>query len=422
MKKRFKSNTFLQTMGPGILFASTAIGVSHLIQSTKAGANFGFTLIIFVIAANVFKFPFFEYGSRYAIATKTSLLDGYNKLGRVYLVFYVFVTLCSMFFVTAAVSYVAAGFFENLFQIEWSNSNFYLSSLGLLTICFLILFIGQYDTLDTLIKIVSLVLLFTTIAATFLVLLKGIPNTSPKLVNTSLLNISAIPFIIALMGWMPTAVDLSSWNSLWTLERIKQSGYTPSVKQTILEFNIGYWISAALSICFLTIGAFMVYANGEVMPNENVPFAAKVISLFTNTFGTWSFYLIAMAAFAIMFGTSIGVIDGYSRTLSSSFKILLNNKKNIASSYKLWLAVVCLGAFLIILFFRNQFSSLINFATILSFLIAPFIAILNLHLVTSTHLKEEDQPGKKLRILSYIGIIFLSAFSILYLYFKIKYL
>ena len=26
------------TLGPGILFASTAIGVSHLVQSTKAGA------------------------------------------------------------------------------------------------------------------------------------------------------------------------------------------------------------------------------------------------------------------------------------------------------------------------------------------------------------------------------------------------
>ena len=40
---------FLQTLGPGILFASTAIGVSHLIQSTRAGAEYGFSLLIFVL-------------------------------------------------------------------------------------------------------------------------------------------------------------------------------------------------------------------------------------------------------------------------------------------------------------------------------------------------------------------------------------
>ena len=36
---------FLQTLGPGLLFAGAAIGVSHLVQSTKAGADFGFGLL-----------------------------------------------------------------------------------------------------------------------------------------------------------------------------------------------------------------------------------------------------------------------------------------------------------------------------------------------------------------------------------------
>jgi len=37
-----KLDRLLKTLGPGILFASTAIGVSHLVQSTRAGAEFGF--------------------------------------------------------------------------------------------------------------------------------------------------------------------------------------------------------------------------------------------------------------------------------------------------------------------------------------------------------------------------------------------
>ena len=52
-----------KTLGPGILFASTAIGVSHLVQSTKAGALFGFGLLWALLAANILKYPFFEFSS-----------------------------------------------------------------------------------------------------------------------------------------------------------------------------------------------------------------------------------------------------------------------------------------------------------------------------------------------------------------------
>ena len=76
-----KWQNIFRTLGPGILFASTAIGVSHLVQSTRAGANFGFALIPFIVAANIFKFPFFEFGSRYANAAGESIIDGYKRVG-----------------------------------------------------------------------------------------------------------------------------------------------------------------------------------------------------------------------------------------------------------------------------------------------------------------------------------------------------
>ena len=79
---------YRKTFGPGILFACTAIGVSHLVQSTRAGAEFGFMILGFVILANVLKYPFFEHGSRYANVTGTSIIDGYEKLGRKFLILY----------------------------------------------------------------------------------------------------------------------------------------------------------------------------------------------------------------------------------------------------------------------------------------------------------------------------------------------
>ena len=49
--------SFLLAFGPGILFAATAVGVSHLVQSTRAGAVYGFSLVWVVLLANFFKYP-----------------------------------------------------------------------------------------------------------------------------------------------------------------------------------------------------------------------------------------------------------------------------------------------------------------------------------------------------------------------------
>ncbi len=52
---------FIKKLGPGLLFAGAAIGVSHLVQSTKAGAEFGFGLLWALLLCNFFKYPFFLF-------------------------------------------------------------------------------------------------------------------------------------------------------------------------------------------------------------------------------------------------------------------------------------------------------------------------------------------------------------------------
>ena len=159
----------IKTLGPGILFASTAIGVSHLVQSTRAGADYSFGLIAVILIANILKYPFFEYGSRYANSTGTSLIDGYKKMGKWMLILYFLLTISTMFFVTAAVGMVTAGFMENLFGVQVPM----LMSSILFILCLSILIIGKYSVLDSLIKIIGGVLLISTLLAFILTLFHG---------------------------------------------------------------------------------------------------------------------------------------------------------------------------------------------------------------------------------------------------------
>jgi len=404
-----------KTLGPGVLFASTAIGVSHLVQSTRAGASYGFGFLFFIIIANLLKYPFFEFGSRFANATETSIIDGYKKLGDWVLWSYLIITLISMFFITSAVGAVTSGFLQNLFNTTeigiWNH-------IILFAICGGILSFGKYDSLDGLIKIIGFTLLISTLTAFILVLIKGpVSNTLFPIIDY---NKNDILFIIALMGWMPTAVDLSSWNSLWTLERIKQTNFKPTLKQTIFEFNMGYIFSAALSICFLTLGAYLMHGTNSSFPNSSALFANQVIKLYTGSIGSWSYLIIAIAGFSIMFGTCVAVLDGYARSASECIRLVQNQEDKSKTHYDIIIWILVIGSLGIILLFGNKLKQLVDLATTISFMIAPMVALANYRLVSYPYLNEESVPPTWLRYLAIGGIVYLISFGVLFIYIRLS--
>ena len=412
---------FSKTAGPGILFACTAIGVSHLVQSTRAGADFGLMMIGFVILANLLKYPFFEYGSRYANSTQTSIIDGYGQLGKPALWMYFLLTILSMFFVTGAVGFVTAGFFENLFGVDFLGE---WTVVILFAVCVGVLAIGKYSILDSLIKVIAIVLLFSTVVAFLFAIHNGPTEHVIGFEPKQLSDISGIFFLLALMGWMPTAVDLSSWNSLWTLERMKQTNYKPHLKETLFEFRLGYTITSILAVIFVILGTFIFYGSGEELPNNNSDFAHKVVTLYTETIGNWSYIIITASAFSIMFGTIIAVFDGYSRSLQRTIELIFTKKEEVVRTtfrtfYTVFLIMIASGSFLAISQFENNFKEMVDFATVLSFVIAPIIAIFNFKLVTGKFLDKKHQPSWLLKILSYVGITFLGGFAIFFLIMKI---
>ena len=140
------SKNLLKALGPGIIFASMAIGVSHLVQSTRAGALYGYGLLGIILLTNLLKYPFFEFAPRFANTTGKSLLDGYFKMGKWVLWSYFALTLASMFFVMAAVGVVTAGFLDNLFGVN----NLLWVIIGLFVVGLLLLVVGKFKTLDSL--------------------------------------------------------------------------------------------------------------------------------------------------------------------------------------------------------------------------------------------------------------------------------
>ncbi len=408
---------FLRSLGPGLIFASTAIGVSHLVQSTRAGADYGFGLLWAIIIANLLKYPFFEFGSRYAASRGESLIDGYARLGKLALAIYLFITLGTMFFVSAAVGAVTAGFLHQLFGLG-AYLNVFQSTLLLFLACILILMWGRYQALDQLIKIVGTVLLISTLLAFLATLWKGPAAKEITWFDWRVFDLqsSSFAFLIALMGWMPTALDLSAWNSLWTIAKAKNEKF--SLKEVVREFRFGYLISALLAPAFMVLGAYLIYGTNNELAGGSAAFAGGIIELYTSSIGDWSKLIISASAFSIMFGTCIAVFDGYARVAEKLWSIYRQDQyehHKKGRPYQAMLLILGSGALLLIANFNDQLKGLVDLATAISFLVAPLIAWANYHLVMQ--LKQEDRPGPLLKWLSIIGIVFLSSFSLVYIFY-----
>jgi len=396
----------VRSLGPGLLFAGAAIGVSHLVQSTKAGAEFGFGLLWALILVHLFKYPFFQFGPRYASATGESLLDGYKKLGKSVLVIYFILNIATMFTIQAAVTIVTAGLAANLFGL---TDNLLIWSLLVTSIAFCILTIGKYKLLDNLMKYIIILLTITTAIAVSIAFAK---NTAP-LSLTQILpkGTLEIGFLIAFLGWMPAPLDVSIWQSLWTIEKQKE---TPvNTKQALFDFNIGYVSTLLIGICFVALGSFVLYNSGEPVEKGAVQFSQQLISMYTTNLGQSTYVIIAFAAFTTMFSTTITTLDASPRAMSKTVNLLSN--RFFKKGYWLWISILTIGTLFILYFYKSKMGLLINVATILSFLSAPFYAILNLILITGKHTPEPARPSFILRIISWLGIIFLIGFSIWYL-------
>jgi Mn2+/Fe2+ NRAMP family transporter len=244
----------LKKLGPGLLFAGAAIGVSHLVQSTRAGADFGFGLVWALLLVNLFKYPFFQFGPRYAMATGETLLDGYKKLGKGVLVAYFILTFATMFTIQTAVTIVTAGLASTLFGNFISTE---VWTVIILLICFTILIKGQYRFLDKLMKVIVITLTISTVIAVILALTDNTHNLNFNQVLPK--GSIEIGFLIAFMGWMPAPLDISVWHSLWAIEKHKEDNNF-TVKSSLFDFKIGYLATIVLGLGFIAFGALIMLA------------------------------------------------------------------------------------------------------------------------------------------------------------------
>ena len=113
-------------------------------------------------------------------------------------------------------------------------------------------------------------------------------------------------------------------------------------KSAKFDFNIGYLTTVILGICFIGLGAFVMYNSGEIFSGNAREFAGQLINLYTSSLGENMSILISIAAFTTMFSTTLTCLDASPRAMSKSLALLGFDQ---LGGHAVWLMILSIGTF-----------------------------------------------------------------------------
>ncbi|GLT18328.1 membrane protein [Vibrio zhanjiangensis] len=397
-----------RSTGPGIIMATAAVGGSHLVASTQAGATYGWQIAIVILLINLLKYPFFRASIQYTAATGESLVEGYAKLGQAFLWLFLGVCTISGIVTASALVLFSANLLGHLLPFELS-----LSSLSIIIVlaCLIALSSGRYRVLNTISKVIMLVLILSLVAALALAATQTLDHPA-RVQEQTPWSITAIGFIIAAMVWMPAPIEISSVTSVWLKDQLSENKV--STNFALRDFNVHYLVTLVLALAFLALGVMVFYGSGLEFSQSGVEFSNQLIEVYTSRVGQWTYCIIAAAAFFCIFGSTITVIDGYARTIAEAQRLLQEREEINHKTSVIWMVLIAFAALALILFWFSSVLSILYFSLTLAFITTPFFALLNFILVSKTNLPKPFALTKPMKWLSIAGLIYLFGFLAIY--------
>ncbi len=312
----------LRHLGPGILLAATSVGASHILMSPEAGARFEYKLVWLVLLVHLLKYPAFECAPRYVAARGESLLEAYARapgprhwalwMGLVDMVLQAVGVLAALLGLTASFLVATVG---GLGLPGWS--------LVLAVILLAALRWGRYASL----RAVNLFLMLALALGTLLTFAAAAPPVGAltQMLRPSL-PAGSIVLVAAILGYMPTSVAVSIWQSLWALEqgRFRAGREDESralrLSRGLFDLRLGYALSAVLGVAFVCLGGRLLFPLGLVPEGPQV--ALTLSNLYTEVLGDWMRPVFLTMAFFALLTTCYTSMDGFPRTFVAVLRVL----------------------------------------------------------------------------------------------------
>lgn len=287
-------------IGPGLLVAATGVGAGDLVAALVAGTNYGLVFVWAILVGAVLKFVLNEGVGRWHLATGTTILDGWKRMGKwatgyfgIYIVIWGFVYGAA---VASSCALAMTAMFPQLPLWGWAIIN---SLAG-----FALVWQGKFRAFENVMNVLVGVMFVTVVGSAVIVLpeLGGVIHTAvPSLPEGSLL------YALGLIGGVGGSITLASYG-YWLQEKKWQGlGFVRAVRY---DSGIAYLVTALFTVSLLILGAAFLYGTDATIEGEKglVDFAAILGNELSPAF-RWVFLI---GFWAASFTSLIGVLNGVS--------------------------------------------------------------------------------------------------------------
>lgn len=404
--------SLLSRFGPGMMLAAASVGVSHLVFSTQAGANYGLSLIWFVAFVVLLKYPAFRFAVQYAGATGDSLVNAYAKISKVALAWLLVGFFVDMFIATTAVAMLTAGLVISIFGLELHAPHV---AIGITVITALVLANGHYAKAEGIVKVLVLAFsLLTVVSMLFALPLLGAGDRSVFAELTASRTLGV--FMIAVAGWMPIPTNAAVLVAEWVREKFVATDGKFSLREAVYDFHISYGLTLVIAVCFIVMGTAVLFETGREVPQAASAFAGELFGVFTRLIGDWMYPIVVSTALAVVWSTQVALMDAMPRVMSRLTAAIGGNAEPAKGRYTQFLILQVVGVSAIALFLLGSFSTFIVLATSMGFIAAPAIAYYNAKAVTSSAVPVDDRPQRGMLVWNGVAVVVMAAFALAFLY------
>jgi Mn2+/Fe2+ NRAMP family transporter len=289
----------VKQVGPGLLAAATGVGAGDLVATMIAGAEYGTMLLWAAVLGTILKLGLAEGVGRWHLASGSTLLDGWRRLGYWATVFFGgYIIIWGFVYGATAMSAVGLplnALFGGLSVRYWAM----IAGLVGLALVWLQRYhiFEKFMTVLVLIKFVSVVSVAVLVGPNLGELFTGL---LPRLPEGSVVN------VLGLIGGVGGTITMAAYGYWMIAKGWKGTGWLSMMR---LDNTVGYVMTGIFVISMLVVGAEMLRGQDLTASDSGLLTLGTALG---ETYGDWARILFLVGFLAVTSSSLLGVWNGVS--------------------------------------------------------------------------------------------------------------
>lgn len=408
----------IKQVGPGLLAAATGVGAGDLVATMVAGARFGTVLLWAAVLGTILKLALGEGVGRWHLASGTTLLDGWRRLGRWATVFFgVYIVVWGFVYGATAMSAVGLplnALFGGLSVRYWAMIAGVVGVALVWTQRYA--FFEKFMTVLVLVKFATVVSIAVLVAPDMGNLFTGLVPRLPE---------GSTIYVLGLVGGVGGTITMAAYGYWMFAKGWRGTGWLSMMR---LDNAVGYVMTGVFVVAMLIVGSTMLFGQNLTESDSGLLVLGEALD---ERYGGWARILFLVGFLAVTSTSLLGVWNGVSlmfadwtRTIrlphgraaedgdaardeasgaGRPFAAGEAERSPAFRGYLLWLTIPPMG----LLFIDRPFGLTLVYG-VLGSVFMPFLAITLMLLLNSRRVAAEGRSG-------WVSNLLLGAASLLFL-------